>query len=154
MRKYSGRLLFLIAGLVLGLLIGRADTMPALASPNSQSSVGGCDGNKGNILECLVLLEKQNSERLDTIQKVLIEQQTSVKTINDNVVKLTSASNASSELILQALTKQDTEIQDLSAAHSLGLQMVMEKYEESSSTLSELIQKNSDTIVDLIQNSK
>jgi hypothetical protein len=148
MKKYSSQFLFLVVGLVLGLLVGRVGTMSALASSDSPSPVQVCDENNGNVLKCLALLEQQNSERLVAIQQVLNEQQTSVTTINSDVAALASASAASSESTLLAINSQDVVLNtildkqgEMGELEEVRLQMTLDRMSKLEATLETLFRK-------------
>jgi len=151
MKKYSVRFLFLIAGLVLGLLIGRAGTIPVLANPNSQQPAELCDNNRGNPLDCLILLERQNSEKLIAIQEALNRQETSLTTINSNVTDLASASANSAEATLQALNQQQEDLEGFSMTQ-LRMQSAMDSMSKFLSTLANTMEKMDKTLKAILEN--
>lgn len=151
LKKYSVRFLFLIVGLMLGLVMGRVGTMPALANPNSQQPAEICDDNRGNPLNCLLLLEQQNSEKLMAMQEVLNRQETSLTTINSNLADLASASASSAEATLQALNRQQEDLEG-SSIIQIKMQSTMDNMSKSLNILANLMDEMDKTLKGILEN--
>jgi len=141
---------------MLGLVMGRVGTMPASANPNSQQPAEICDDNRGNPLNCLILLEQQNSEKLIAMQEVLNRQETSLTTINSNVTDLTSVSTQSAEATLEALSQQSTSLTtinsnltDLASASAGSAEVILQslsQHDENSVKLTYDLQEGLDRL--------
>lgn len=71
MKKYSTKFLFLLIGLMLGFIFGKLETFSAYASPGLQGN-DPCSNieaisDVNEILKCLIKLELENSDKLDTL---------------------------------------------------------------------------------------
>ena len=97
MKRYASRVMFLVVGLVAGVLISRVGVNPVSASPQSQGLVEICDGLSVFLADLIAELEAVNV-KLDNMDVRVKELPTKdeLKVVNDRVFQLPTYEEAPS----------------------------------------------------------